>query len=919
MKKNTSSDSKFLLYYQRFFNHIYQTSYSNIHAYIAGIIVGFLYHQTRNGRLNLESSRLYNLVKKAFPLMILLGPIPTFLYYEYEIPRPSWPTTLHFVLFHNYGIIFGSLYTLLPESSSVYVLHVSLLRWMINYIPMMVHVSIPNILMLSAATVVASYLLGLVVYLVIEQPTSLLLRHLFFEARRTSKVDCSSPPIMQVEQYLCVVPTDESAILLRYQRSNRSIHSTKGCYKNTFKPRLSSIKQHVLGAAQHLESVASMACRLKHSLLLLLSALNSLQALPSGGKSEYIPLLFEYDNYEKCRQRSPPGVYCFIKSVIEQDVDPINSTRIVVGYRENVLERGVCIVECELELASLNGTERRRLFYPKFDIPYMYTLSTFWKDAIQPSIRRYEQLTNICLNNRLEQKYDMLAYSEIEYCTDNELPESPVLDWWKALFAMCFLSLFGAVLIGNAIDVFGNDRLKKHLFVSSFSIRRNLLQLLQNPKTDLSCDFAYIEGLRVLASFLVLLLHCIVSFAMSPISNPFYLERVLFGPVTRTFKAPLIPIVRLFLTVSGLLLTVHVLEDVRTNSPQLTEISYFWTKLIHRMIRLLPTYYFFLLYAMVADWIPGRDIGIVGFRALTSERLLCRRYGWSNWVLVNNLPFVDGQCMGHGWYVATDLQLFIGGLITLVILWKWPRGTKPVLWSLAGISALLVFCLVYVGGVEPLLADRISDLQYLLISQRYFREVYQPSYTNMGCFVAGLIVGFLYHNVKHNGLNLEQSKIYKTLRLISPPLLIATLSGTHIFYYYEISPQTVWAANFAVSFAYCPVLAFCVFVVKGFQRPAGYFRQLLSSKPMTVLGKLSYSTYMLHPTLLRMLGISDFAPPFPMEWTVGLFFAMWIAVIVGSYLCAAVVYFSLEQPMTLMLRSVYDRWSERTKRKCKVG
>ncbi|XP_058464634.1 uncharacterized protein LOC131438551 [Malaya genurostris] len=182
-----------------FYNNMYITSYCNIHAYGAGVIVGFLYHYSRNENLNLDNSKLYSLMKKASVPMAVFGLFPAYLYYEYDIPRSSWLTMLQFVLFHNYGIVVVSLCliycirhppgpirqvlssrvmtTLGKLSYSVYVLHIPLLRWILNYTPVMIDLSFTKIFLLITGTVIASYLLGLVVYLVIEQPINLLLKH----------------------------------------------------------------------------------------------------------------------------------------------------------------------------------------------------------------------------------------------------------------------------------------------------------------------------------------------------------------------------------------------------------------------------------------------------------------------------------------------------------------------------------------------------------------------------------------------------------------------------------------------------------------------------------------------------------------------------------------------------------------------
>lgn len=157
---------------------------------------------------------------------------------------------------------------------------------------------------------------------------------------------------------------------------------------------------------------------------------------------------------------------------------------------------------------------------------------------------------------------------------------------------------------------------------------------------------------------------------------------------------------KIFLVITGLLLTTHFLEDMR-NNPKAGGFNYCARKVIYRLFRLLPVYFMFLLHATVGDWIPGMDIGILGYRSLTTERHICRKYGWANLLFVNNFPVVDVTCMGHTWYLATDMQLFLVGLLAMEALRRWPWILKPLLGAMIAVPACIVAGTVYFGGAEP--------------------------------------------------------------------------------------------------------------------------------------------------------------------------------------------------------------------------
>ncbi|EDS45815.1 conserved hypothetical protein [Culex quinquefasciatus] len=51
---------------------------------------------------------LFNVLKMARIPMLLLAFVPTFIFYQFEIPRPSWLTLIHSVLYRNAAVIAAS-------------------------------------------------------------------------------------------------------------------------------------------------------------------------------------------------------------------------------------------------------------------------------------------------------------------------------------------------------------------------------------------------------------------------------------------------------------------------------------------------------------------------------------------------------------------------------------------------------------------------------------------------------------------------------------------------------------------------------------------------------------------------------------------------------------------------------------------
>lgn len=154
-------------------------------------------------------------------------------------------------------------------------------------------------------------------------------------------------------------------------------------------------------------------------------------------------------------------------------------------------------------------------------------------------MQNYSKLINICVNNRLERRYNLSyhGYSKIEYCLSNEPASgdetfSSILTSFKSLdFSRLSVSdilkitLFTIVstlsvtlLVANLCDIFGVSR--SNTVVSSFSIRRNWNKLTEETTSDIYLDFAYIDGLRVVINFFILYGHCMMVPLNLPVENP---------------------------------------------------------------------------------------------------------------------------------------------------------------------------------------------------------------------------------------------------------------------------------------------------------------------------------------------------------------------------------------------------------------
>ncbi|XP_055609195.1 uncharacterized protein LOC129756364 [Uranotaenia lowii] len=428
--------------------------------------------------------------------------------------------------------------------------------------------------------------------------------------------------------------------------------------------------------------------------------------------SQIVPPLFRFDDYDQCHSRLNPGQgeYCFMRVVRKTDrPDPIDSDRIELSFRRNLLEWGLCIRTCEEEVARLSKQEADRLYQPKFKIGFKFSIpSRYWHERVKPYKEKYGRLLNVCVNNRLKREYNLThpaAYSEFEYCNDNSdlaKAESRDIDWIKVAFIVLLGALVLTILAANILDWTDN---RNNIIVSSFSLRENWKKFVDTPKTTIYQDFGFIDGIRSFIMIYILQIHCMILLGQSALQFPERFETISKYSFT-TIIVSLTPIsVQTFLVISGLLLTVNFFKDIQ-NKPTVDG-EYLKSKFVNRLIRIVPVYYFFILVTAIGESIPGVDVNAASHKTILTEQQYCRRLWWTNILFVSNLPLSEETCFEQGWYLGTDLQLFVGALALLTAIWRFPKHAKSILWTSVIVSQLVPLGVLLLLRLESSLPVRL--------------------------------------------------------------------------------------------------------------------------------------------------------------------------------------------------------------------
>ncbi|XP_058065936.1 nose resistant to fluoxetine protein 6-like [Anopheles bellator] len=192
------SEAKFIVMYEPWIRQIYLPSYANTGSYLAGLIAGYLHHRVVHHKLQLQEYPLYRVIERFITPLLAAVVLLTGVWYSIDVPKPSLWVSLYSTLYRNvmgvfvavcflrsintpkghFRRILGSkLFTTLGKLTySVYVLHDVVMRFLLLHEHPNTYISLPKFLRSVYLVNGASFVGGLLVFLVIEQPMIQLLK-----------------------------------------------------------------------------------------------------------------------------------------------------------------------------------------------------------------------------------------------------------------------------------------------------------------------------------------------------------------------------------------------------------------------------------------------------------------------------------------------------------------------------------------------------------------------------------------------------------------------------------------------------------------------------------------------------------------------------------------------------------------------
>lgn len=160
------------------------------------------------------------------------------------------------------------------------------------------------------------------------------------------------------------------------------------------------------------------------------------------------------------------------------------------------------------------------------------------------------------------------------------------MDWSNYLAISLFALLIFLGLVGSIVSQVSKSEAKSIRILKSFSIKDNLLKIVSIPKQNENENLLFLNGIRVLSVFWIIYGHD-QWFRLSNIKNWTEGLDIITKPGITTMAPAAYFAVDTFFWVGGFLITIGMLDQLKKVK---NFIKFYFGAVIHRIIRIWPTY-----------------------------------------------------------------------------------------------------------------------------------------------------------------------------------------------------------------------------------------------------------------------------------------------------------------------------------------
>ncbi|XP_019871049.2 O-acyltransferase like protein [Aethina tumida] len=310
---------------------------------------------------------------------------------------------------------------------------------------------------------------------------------------------------------------------------------------------------------------------------------------------------------------------------------------------------------------------------------------------------------------------------------------------------------------------------------------------------------------------------------------------------------------------------------------------------------------------MHSTWLIHLSNGPYWNKIIGTEYTNCRKNWWANLLYINNYIDNENMCMQQTWYLASDTQLFLVSLIVLSLIWKFQRYAKIILGINLIIGMMIPGIVSYVVQSDIVIRQFPEPLYHLLLKIPHWHLLYASGYSNLGGYAIGLCCGYIYYKNLNAKINVK--KIHVVLWWILSfglcifIILIAGIMYKEDFTYSRLGAAFYWSVGknlFALGVA---------IGIYGTTLNIGWFAKWILELPnVQILGRLTYSTYIVHVALAKFRAGTIRSPLFISDYY---FFFTAMSDILISYLVGTMLCIAFEMPISALQKIFVPQLSKR--------
>ncbi|XP_055380628.1 uncharacterized protein LOC129611475 [Condylostylus longicornis] len=291
-----------------------------------------------------------------------------------------------------------------------------------------------------------------------------------------------------------------------------------------------------------------------------------------------------------------------------------------------------------------------------------------------------------------------------------------------------------------------------------------------------------------------------------------------------------------FFFLSGLLVVLIFLKNVKrkeTNSNDFVKKGFLkGTFLVfYRYIRLTPAYLFVIIFTEFSlNFVFNRTVHIP-----TTANIACTNYWWRNILYINNFYPFSELCMIWSWYLANDMQFYILAVVLLIISTKYLK-----------FSIITTFAILFISwGTAGVVSIHYRYLHKVAEPFESFDFLYDKPWQRIGPYIIGMITGYITFKYK------TPPKVPFLLNIV---LWILSVGLLFILIFGVWNGQlNILATAFYVSVGHTAWgLGLVWITLSCYWDLSPSINKFLSYELFLPLSRLTYCTYLIHPTIMMI-------------------------------------------------------------------